>query len=161
MAKISEYLPPVAFYYALTIDGESKVDSGFQEVSGLTLDMKTETIQDGGENRFVHKVPGRVTYEDLVLKRGLITSTSSLAQWIHSHLSGNLASRVEPKNVSLQLLDANQQTLLQAWHFVNAFPTSWSLSSMEAQGDALAVESLTLTYSYFWVESEGRRDQQA
>ena len=41
--------PPVAFYFNVTFEG--LIETSFQEVSGLQLEMETETIKEGGENR--------------------------------------------------------------------------------------------------------------
>ena len=44
--------PPVAFYFNVTFEG--LIETSFQEVSGLQLEMETETIKEGGggENSF-------------------------------------------------------------------------------------------------------------
>ena len=39
--------PPVAFYFNVTFEG--LIETSFQEVSGLQLEMETETIKEGGE----------------------------------------------------------------------------------------------------------------
>lgn len=154
MAEISEYLPPVSFFFSLQIDDLGSIDSGFQEVSGLNAKMETETIKEGGENQFAHKVPGRVTFEDLVLKRGLVVNGSPLADWFQETIGRGLSKKIEPKNVTLQLLDAATHDPLMAWNFVNAFPVSWSVSDFNAKESAISIETLTLTYNYFWIESE-------
>jgi phage tail-like protein len=33
----------------------------FTEVSGLSLEVATEDVEEGGRNDFVHRVPGRCT----------------------------------------------------------------------------------------------------
>ena len=47
-------------------------DVRFTEVGGLSLEVTTEEVAEGGENRFIQKYPGRVKYPELVLKRGLL-----------------------------------------------------------------------------------------
>lgn len=47
--------PPVAFYFNVTFEG--LIETSFQEVSGLQLEMETETIKEGGENSFSYQVP--------------------------------------------------------------------------------------------------------
>ncbi len=37
--------PPVAFYFNVTFEG--LIETSFQEVSGLQLEMETETIKEG------------------------------------------------------------------------------------------------------------------
>ncbi|HUC32028.1 MAG TPA: phage tail protein, partial [Ilumatobacteraceae bacterium] len=42
----------------------------FMEVSGLEMSIDVEPVQEGGQNGFVHQLPGRMTWPPLVLKRG-------------------------------------------------------------------------------------------
>ena len=51
---------------------------GFSECSGLDLELEVEEYAEGGENRFVHKLPGRRKQSDLVLKRGLSGMIASI-----------------------------------------------------------------------------------
>src|SRR5215813_15147338 len=67
--------PAVGFHFRVKIDGATDDgDSRFQSVSGLTVEVETETKKEGGENRFEHVLPVRTKYPLLVLKRGLIQS---------------------------------------------------------------------------------------
>ena len=43
----------------------------FTEVSGLQVEVGVETVAEGGQNGFVHKLPSRMTWPNLVLRRGL------------------------------------------------------------------------------------------
>src|SRR5690606_41130753 len=64
--------PQVGFHFLVVFELFPQLpnDFRFQEVSGLTVSMEMETIKEGGENRFVHQLPVRSTYNALVLKRG-------------------------------------------------------------------------------------------
>ena len=53
----------------------------FLEVSGLKLEVEVTTVEEGGENGFVHKLPGRMTWPNLVFKRGM-TSSDALFEWV-------------------------------------------------------------------------------
>ncbi len=66
----------VGFHFKVTFEGlkEGKdADIRFQAVSGLDVQLDTETIKEGGENRFTHTIPGRTNFPSgLTLKRGLL-----------------------------------------------------------------------------------------
>ena len=67
------YYPPVAFKFHVFIDDIYGAKEGsFQEVMGLNVKIETEDIQEGGENRFVHKFPKAPKYPNLILKRGML-----------------------------------------------------------------------------------------
>ncbi|MCX6853931.1 MAG: phage tail protein, partial [Verrucomicrobia bacterium] len=55
----SLFYPPVAFAFRLQMVGAaSQVDeTGFQEVSGLSVEMETEAYREGGQNLYSHKLP--------------------------------------------------------------------------------------------------------
>ena len=69
--------PPVGFHFRVEfgLDGAGDQDSRFQEVGGLSAELGTEELQEGGENRFVHRLPTLPKYGNLVLKRGLLTDS--------------------------------------------------------------------------------------
>ena len=65
----SIYVPPPVFAFRVDIDG-AESDTSFQEVSGLEVQFETEDVVEGGQNRFVHRLPTRTKYSNLLLKRG-------------------------------------------------------------------------------------------
>ena len=64
----------VNFHFSVNFNlkGNKSIDIKFQSVNGLDATIDSETIKEGGENRFEHVVPSRHKYGPLVLKRGLI-----------------------------------------------------------------------------------------
>ncbi|MEM1358754.1 MAG: phage tail protein [Bacteroidota bacterium] len=152
----SGYIPPVGFYFSVHILEEgagpsSATDASFQEVSGISVAMETEQIEEGGDNRFTHRIPGRTKYDNLVLKRGLLIRSSGLVKWCEKMLNGNLSQQIVPKTIKVSLLDANTdgKGALMTWVFVSAYPVKWEISSFDATKDELVVDSITFTYSYF------------
>ncbi len=150
------YTPPVGFSFSVQILGAGDtpfppVDAAFQEVSGLNITLGTETIREGGENRFVHRVPSTTNYENLVLKRGLMVRSSSLSAWCTKVLGGGLNTRIEPKTIKVSLLDANQESgePLMSWKFVNAYPIRWEVGALNAQQSSIVVESIAFAFNYF------------
>ena len=81
------YYPPGGFHFKvefLGISGTSTdTEQRFQEVSGLSFEIETEELVEGGENRFAYKLPKRAKYPNLVLKRGLLRGTA-LLDWLKS-----------------------------------------------------------------------------
>jgi phage tail-like protein len=143
------YYPPVAFHFRVEVLGlpPSDNDMRFTEVGGLSVEVGTEEVAEGGENRFIQKYPTRTKYPELVLKRGLLV-TSEVFKWIRECLDGD---RVSPKNVDVKLLNEAHEPLL-TWHVVNAFPTKWAVSDLNASSNAVVIETLQLYYQYFTVE---------
>ncbi|WP_020602855.1 phage tail protein [Spirosoma spitsbergense] len=141
--------PAVGFYFSVTFDPKNPdSDNGFQEVSGVSVTLPTEEVQEGGLNRYKHKVPGVPAYTNLVLKRGYVTSDSNLVSWFKKTLSAEFSEPIITQTITLMLLNENG-TPLKIWTFHDAWPVKWSISDFNAQENKLALESLEFAYSFF------------
>ena len=142
------YYPPVSFHFKVEVIGlPGDNDTRFTEVGGLSVEVGTEEIAEGGENRFIQKYPGRLKYPELVLKRGLLVK-SEVFTWIRECLEKD---QIKPKNVDVKLLNAEHEPLV-TWHVVNAYPTKWAVSDLGATSNTVVVETLQLYYQYFTVD---------
>lgn len=143
------YYPPVGFHFKVEVLDLPPNDSDvrFTEVSGLSVEMGTEEVAEGGENRFIQKYPLRAKYPDLVLKRGLLKD-SAVWDWIRQCIEDY---NIEPKNIDVKLLNEEHMPLM-TWHLVGAYPTKWSVSDLNSTANAIVVESLQLFYQYFTVD---------
>jgi len=149
MATATEYYPPVGFHFRVEFQGVNAqtIDTYFQEVSGLSFDIETEPVNEGGENRFTYQLPKRAKYQNLVLKRGLFTD-SSLISWVSDAVE---TMEVELVTVIVTLLN-EQHEPLQSYRCVNAWPQKWSVSSFNAQNNELVIETLELVYQYYKIQ---------
>lgn len=116
----------------------------FQSVSGLNVELQTESIKEGGENRFEHVVPVRSKYSDLVLKRAVLRN-SKVVEWIRRAIE-NL--EVFPIEVQVQLRNENQDPIV-TWDVHHAWPKKWSFSDLNAEQGEVFVETLELNYNHF------------
>lgn len=119
-------------------------DLRFQEVSGLSVDMEFEALNEGGENRFAHQLPTKTQYSDLVLKRGKFLG-SGILHWAREAIE---EFKFKPTNVMISLLN-EQHIPLYNWYVIKAIPKQLAISGMNAMNSEIVVESLTLKYQYF------------
>jgi len=146
---MTAYYPPVGFHFRVEFDlpGAGDADIRFREVSGLSMELEEETYNEGGENRFVHRFPVRARSQDLVLKRGLLTS-STVRAWCEAAIQ---ELDIQPVTVWVNLLnDAHEP--LQTYTLVNAWPKKWSITDFNAESGEIVVESLELAYQYFRID---------
>jgi phage tail-like protein len=143
------YVPPVGFHFSAEFDvpGASQRDVRFRDVSGLTMELEEQTYNEGGENRFSHKLPVRGRYPDLVLKRGLLVD-SGLRSWVLDAVR-NLV--ILPVTVWVTLLDEMHMPL-QTYTVVGAWPKKWVVSDFSAETSEIVIETLELAYQYFRVD---------
>lgn len=140
------FTPPVGFHFKVEVLGLTPVadDLRFVEVGGLALEVATEEVAEGGENRFAQRYPGRAKYGDLVLKRGLL-KTSEVWNWARQCIED---LDVQPRDVNVTLLNPEHEPLM-TWHVIGAFPVKWSVSDLNATANAFVVETMTLAYRHF------------
>ena len=138
--------PPVGFHFAVVIEmfPQTPQDLRFQSVTGLSVNIQTETVAEGGENRFKHQFPGVPQYDRLVLKRGLFNG-SFIASWCKKAIED---FEFEPHNVLINLLN-NLHIPVATWHVFNAYPVKVSISEFNAEQNTLVIETLELAYQYY------------
>jgi phage tail-like protein len=138
--------PAVGFHFSVMFELLPQLpnDFRFQEVNGLTVDIDTEEFKEGGENRFVHKLPTRTRYQNIELKRGMFVG-SGILLWCRNAIE---SFNFQPVNLTIALLNADHVPVA-AWYIVNAYPISWSVSSFNASESRVVIESIKLQYNYF------------
>ena len=144
---MTDYYPPWGFYYRVEFSISSqKNDVRFQTVSGLSVEYDYETIKEGGENRFEHKLPGRTRYADLALKRGMVTD-SAVILWL---LAAFQNRTFVPADLIINLMNEAGEPL-RVWNVAGAVPKKWSVSDLNANESAVVIETLELTYQFFTI----------
>src|SRR3970040_1438685 len=144
---MSYYPPPRSHFVVRVQDLPPGVnDMAFSEVGGLSFEMASEEVPEGGENRFVQKYPVRAKYPELVLKRGLLVRSDVFA-WVRGCIQD---FDIKPKDVDVILLNMEHQPLF-TWHLVKAYPTKWAVADLNAPATAFSVETLQRFYHYFRV----------
>lgn len=122
----------------------------FMEISGLEVSVETEDIAEGGQNSFVHKLPGRMTWPNITLKRG-ITQNDSLLTWLNRSSGEQFAAngnRLTRTTAAITLLGPGGQRI-RAWEFDGAFPVKWTGPSFAVTSSDMAVEQLEITHHGF------------
>lgn len=147
--------PPFAGRFVLEI-GNATLGS-FMEVTGLSVTVEVEELVEGGRNGYVHRLPGRMKWPNLVLKRG-ITDNDALFAWIWRTSGDGFARSAEhgapanhamvPLDGSLSLRDATGR-VVRTWAFTHAFPVRWSGPKLSAAGNELATEELEICHRGF------------
>jgi phage tail-like protein len=139
--------PPPAFYFSVSIDGNTSSDTSFTDVSGMSIEMETEAVVEGGENRFVHQLPKQIKHPNLELKRGIARINSPLVAWCKEVLEGEFIKLIVPKMLIVNLHDASKN-VLRSWTFNNAYPVKWDVEGFSSTKNEVAVEKMTFAYTY-------------
>lgn len=135
--------PLVTFVYSLTVEG--KLGGYFTEVEGIgseteVTEQKVADPNTGEET--IRKMPGRLTWSDVVLKRG-VTSNMDIWTWRKQVESGDIAEA--RANASITMHD-EEGTPVAVWNFVNAWPSKIYAPDVPGDAEATGIETLTLVH---------------
>ncbi len=136
--------PLVGFHFMLDVQGT--VQGYFTEVSGIGSETEVaeqKVVNEKGV-QVVLKVPGRLKWGDITLKRGL-TSNLEIWNWRKMIEDGNVKGA--RKNGSIIMYDQSLKPIAQ-WDFKNAWPSKVSGPSPKSDSNELTVEELTLVHEY-------------
>ena len=122
----------------------------FMEVRGLEVTVETEEIQEGGQNSFTHRLPGRMTWPNIILKRG-VTQNDTLLEWLNRSSGEQFAAngnKLQRSTAAVTLIGPSG-TRLRSWEFDGAFPVTWTGPSFAVASSDMALDELEITHHGF------------
>lgn len=134
--------PLVTAHFELTVGA---VTGYFTEVSGLGSESEVvdhKIIAKGAKESIIRKIPGRLKWGDIVLKRG-ITDNMDFYNW---------RKQVEEGKVEAARLDGTiimyDQTMkpVAEWTFTKGWPSKISGPSLKSDDNSIGVEELTIVH---------------
>jgi phage tail-like protein len=146
--------PYGAFNFQVTVDrfggDATAVRAGFQEISGLGLEVTVAEYRNGNEKEnHVRKMNGIYKASDVTLKRGVIGVTD-FSDWIKAVRDGEQAVR---STVKIDLLDEAHSGVVMSWTLTNAKPMKYTGATLNAKGGTdVAIEELVLSCEKLDVE---------
>ena len=126
----------------------------FMEVSGLEVEIGTESVEEGGQNGYVHRLPGRMSWPNISLKRG-VTQSDNLFAWVNKSSGEQFASagnKLTRSSAAITLMGPGGKRL-RSWNFVDAFPVKWKGPDFTAESDNTVSEQLEIAHHGFTAKS--------
>ncbi|MFT7265144.1 MAG: phage tail-like protein [Halioglobus sp.] len=118
------------------------LDIRFQKVSGLSAEVETESLNEGGQNLYTQKLPTGISYGNLVLERGMVVGSP-----LNLEFNATMSTfKFVTSNVLVTLLSENQIPLA-GWLFMKAYPVKWSTSDLNAADADLVIDTMELAYT--------------
>lgn len=121
---------------------------GFQECTGLDIEMDVSEYQEGGRNNAVVQRPGRAKYARLVLKRGMLHQPGELSdaavwQWIMDVTDGVRPLRRYDGDIEVLGFD---DRVVAHWRFVRGLPAKAVGPQLNARTGEVALEELHIAH---------------
>jgi phage tail-like protein len=133
--------PAVTVCFSVTIDGHDL--GAFSQCTGLGLEVVVEQHEEGGENRFVHQLPGRIKYTNVKLTRPINGDTATVASWFAS-----MAGEVKRCTAEIAALTV-EGTKVATWSLQGVIPVKWTGPQLNVTGPKVAEESIELAHHGF------------
>jgi phage tail-like protein len=121
---------------------------GFQECTGLEVEMDVSEYPEGGSNNAVVQRAGRAKYSKLVLKRGMFAPVggqvdSLLWQWLQDVVSG--VRPIRRYDGTVQVLGPGQHPVpVATWTFTRALPAKLVGPQLNAKTGDVVIEEMHL-----------------
>jgi phage tail-like protein len=115
----------------------------FQEIGGINSESEVIEFKVSSEGKdFLQKMPGRLKWGDVTLKRGI---TLNLQIWEWRVLVEEGKMNDARKNCSILLFDRNMNVAAR-WDFANAWPSKVSGPDIKADGNEYGIEEMTIVH---------------
>jgi phage tail-like protein len=124
-------------------------NGGFQECSGLQIEVDVQELQEGGRNNGVIRQVGRGKYSPLVLKRGMLFPDDGKVynefwNWIQGVVDG--VRPVRRYDGVIEMLSADGIDTVATWTFDRGLPQKIAGPSFNAKTGEVAIEELTIVH---------------
>ena len=116
-------------------------EAGFQEVSGIGMEVTVAEYRNGNEKEnSVRKVTGLNKSTDVTMKRGVIGSLD-LYGWLNDIRNG---SQNALRTVTIQLQSEDRSQVAQTWKLLRARIVKHTSGPFNARGSDVAIEEIVL-----------------
>jgi phage tail-like protein len=150
MATLRER-PYVQFNFLVDLgDGTTDgVQAGFQEVSGIGMEVTVAEYRNGNEKEnAVRKITGLNKSTDVTMKRGIIGSLN-LYQWLDQIRNGDQTAF---RTVLVHMQNEDHSATVLTWKLLRARIIKHTSGPLNAKGTDVAMEELVLAYERLEME---------
>ncbi len=123
---------------AFTAEVHGLTLGSFAGIRGLEVQVDVLEYREGGINDVVHRLPGPLTYPNLVLSNGL--TSHAVEEWFAQTRLG-----AERHTMIVTFLDPAGKPV-RAWSFDEAYPIRWTGPTLDATAVAVAGEELEVAH---------------
>ena len=145
--------PALGSRFLFEVDG---IEIGlFASVRGLQVTSQTETIAEGGQNGFTHRLPGRLEWPNITFSRGL-TDADALFDWVNKTAGEGFAAAGNKITRSTGAITAvgSDGRRLRSWSLEGVFPVRWTGPDFAAANDDPLTEELEVAHHGFRSSSQ-------
>ncbi len=141
--------PAVGVCFTVRID---KHDLGaFTSCDGLGCEVVIEQREEGGNQRFVHQLPGRLKYTNVKLTRPINGDTQKVAAWF-----AGMAGKIERTGAEIVAMTLEGKQVA-SWGLLDVIPVRWTGPQLGVDSNKVATETLEIAHHGFLAPAGGKR----
>jgi phage tail-like protein len=133
--------PAVTVCFFVSVD---KYNLGtFTSCDGLGCEVVIEQHEEGGNQRFVHQLPGRLRYSNVKLTRPINRDTEIVARWF-AEMGGEIERTTA--RIDAQTQDGR---VVASWSLTGVIPVKWTGPQLNVDSPKVATETLEIAHHGF------------
>jgi phage tail-like protein len=115
----------------------------WQKCEGLSVEFDIFEYREGGENGYIHRLPGRAKYQNVKLTRPISPASGVVAKWVATVLGSKATT-----TASVVVLDAAGQEVTH-WDLTGVYPARWTGPTLDVTQNQVAMEVLEMSHNGF------------
>ena len=128
--------------FRVKLDGDGDLGN-WSKCDGLSVEYDVFEYKEGGENAYIHRIPGRAKYQNIKLTRPLNKDSKKVSDWIAS-----LKVEVKRQTAEISALDTEGNPIC-TWNLDGVYPVRWNGPSLDIGNTQIATETLELAHNGF------------
>ena len=135
--------PANSLRFDVKIDGVTI--GSFTGIDGLSAEYEVKSYEEGGENGYVHQLPGRLKYNHIKLTRPVDRSSKDLTAWFSKLGRGQGTKR---QTATVIAFNDNREVVAE-WNLAGVYPVRYTGPSFSTESSKVAIETLELAHNGF------------
>jgi phage tail-like protein len=116
---------------------------GFTALEGISAEYEVLTYAEGGENTYVHQLPGRLKYGNIKLTRPVDMMSTNLGVWFRLISKGAVGWR---QVATVTAFNDNGEPIAE-WAFDGVYPVRYTGPSFTTENGRVATESFEFAHN--------------
>jgi phage tail-like protein len=134
--------PAITVCFVVKID--DKNFGSFITCDGLGIEIAVEKREEGGNNDYVHQLPGRMSYTNIKFTRPIDSDSAKVAEW----MAKMAATQIKRHTATIEARTADDHVVC-TWNLHGVIPVKWTGPQFGVDSPKVATESLELAHHGF------------
>ena len=134
--------PAITVCFVVKID--DKNFGSFITCDGLGVEIAVEKREEGGNNDYVHQLPGRMSYTNIKFTRPIDSDSAKVAEW----MAKMGPTQIKRHTATIEARTADDSVVC-TWNLQDVIPVKWTGPQFGVDSPKVATETLELAHHGF------------